>query len=260
MDLGLQGRRAVVTGGGRGIGLAIAEQLAQEGAHVAICGRERSVLSHAQTLVERHGTRVYSDVVDVADPVVLRNWIGSAAERLGGIDIIVHNASGAGGTGEESWRRNFAVDVMAFTHIVEHAQPHLEKSDAASVVALGSTAAIEAFANPAAPFGALKAALIHHVSGLARNLAPRGIRLNAVSPGPVFFEGGAWDRVQRERSAFYDEIVASIPRGSMGTPEEIARVVAFVASPATSYMTGVNVVLDGGMTKKIQFLRPQYRA
>jgi 3-oxoacyl-[acyl-carrier protein] reductase len=165
----------------------------------------------------------------------------------------VHNASGAGGAGEEAWRRNFAVDLLAFTHIIEQAMPYLEKSDAASVVALASTAAVESFANPAAPFGALKAALIHHVSGLARNLAPHGIRLNTVSPGPVFFDGGNWDRVLRQRPDFYAEIVASIPRGSMGTPDEIARIVAFVASPAASFMTGANLVADGGMTKRIQY-------
>jgi len=254
VDLCLQRRRALVTGGSRGIGLAIADRLAREGAHVAICARSQGALVDAARRIERHGTAVYADTVDVADPVAVTRWVGDAAQQLGGgIDIVVHNASGAGGVGEQAWRRNFAVDVMAFTHVVDAARPFLEQSDAASVVALGSTAAIEAFANPAAPFGALKAALIHHVSGLARNLAPAGIRLNTVSPGPVFFAGGDWDRVQRDRPDFYAEIVASIPRGSMGTPEEIANVVAFVASPLASYVTGVNIVVDGAMTKKVPF-------
>ena len=176
-----------------------------------------------------------------------------AAAALGGIDIVVHNASGAGGTGEEAWQRNFRVDVLALTRIVDRAQKYLERSSAPSIVALGSTAAIESFANPAAPFGALKAALIHHVSGLARNLAGHGIRCNTVSPGPVFFEGGAWDRVRLERPEYYDAVLASIPRGTMGSAEEVANVVAFLASPAASLVTGVNLVADGGMTQKVKF-------
>ncbi len=253
MDLGLHGRRALVTGGARGIGLAIADRLAVEGADVAICSRVRHALEQAATRLAAHRRRVRYDVVDLADAAAVGAWIDEAASFLGGIDIIVHNASGAGGLGEEAWQRNFAVDLLAFTRIVERAQKYLEQSAVASVVALGSTAAVESFANPAAPFGAVKAALIHHVSGLARNLAPLGIRCNAVSPGPVFFDGGAWDRVQRERGDFYNSILADIPRGTMGTPDEVANVVAFLASPAASLVTGVNLVTDGGMTRKVKF-------
>jgi 3-oxoacyl-[acyl-carrier protein] reductase len=253
MDLGLGGRRALVTGGGSGIGLAIADLLAAEGADIAICGRSRETLERAGKQLDRHGTRVHWSPVDVADADSVRAWVDHAAGALGGIDIVVHNASGGGGAGEEAWHRNFDVDVLGFVRVVETAHKYLEKSDAAAVVALASTAAIEAFADPAAPFGALKAALIHHSAGLARNLAPHGIRFNTVSPGPVYFDGGVWDQVKQQRPAVYADVVAGITRGSMGTPEEVASVVAFLASPAASLITGVNVVADGGMTKRIKF-------
>ncbi|WP_280219618.1 SDR family NAD(P)-dependent oxidoreductase [Nocardia neocaledoniensis] len=253
MDLGLNGRRVIITGGGSGIGCAIADRLAAEGADVALCGRSREKLDRATARISRHGTTVLGDTVDLAEPDELRAWVDRSAEALGGLDIVVHNASGGGGVGEEVWQRNFTVDLLGFVRVVEQAQKYLEQSTAASVVALASTAAIEAFANPAAPFGALKAALIHQVAGLAHNLAAQGIRFNAVSPGPVFFDGGDWDRVQRERPAVYDRVLAAIPRGTMGTPDEVANVVTFLASPAASLVTGVNLVADGGMTKKIKF-------
>jgi NAD(P)-dependent dehydrogenase (short-subunit alcohol dehydrogenase family) len=253
MDLGLRGCKALVTGGGSGIGLAISARLAREGADVAICGRTRVTLERAAGALSAFGTNVCYHCADVGEADQVRAWVDDAAAALGGIDIIVHNASGASGTGEEAWQRNFRVDVLALTRIVDQAQKYLERSQTPSIVALGSTAAVESFSNPAAPFGALKAALIHHVSGLARNLASSGIRCNTVSPGPVFFEGGAWERVRQERPGHYDAVLASIPRGTMGTSEEVANVVAFLASPAASLVTGVNLVADGGMTKKVKF-------
>lgn len=253
MDLGLRGRKALVSGGGSGIGFAIADRLAQEGADVAICGRTENTLFRAASLLSAHGVRVRQDVVDVGDGVAVRAWVDGVAAAFGGIDIVVHNASGGGGLGEEVWERNFRVDVLGLVRIVEQAQQYLARSDVASVIALGSTAAIESFANPASPFGALKAAMIHQVSGLAWNLAPLGIRCNTVSPGPIFFEGGVWDGVRRERAETFEAIVTRIPRGSMGTPAEIANVVAFLASPAASLVTGVNLIADGGMTQKVKF-------
>ena len=253
MDLGLRGLKALVTGGGSGIGLAISGRLAAEGADVAICGRTRATLERAASTLSASGTNICYHCVDVGEADQVRAWVDDAAAALGGVDIIVHNASGASGTGEEAWQRNFRVDLLALTRIVDQAQKFLEQSQAPSIVALGSTAAIESFSDPAASFGALKAALIHHVSGLARNLASRGIRCNTVSPGPVFFDGGAWDSVRQERPEHYEAVLATIARGTMGAAEEVANVVAFLASPAASLVTGVNLVADGGMTKKVKF-------
>lgn len=251
MDLGLNGKRVLVSGASAGIGLSIAEHFAGEGAAVAICGRSEATLRSARLRIAAAGGVVHTQVVDMADPAAVEAWVNAAAEALGGIDVVVHNASGGGGAGEEAWRRNIDVDVLGFVRLVEHAVPHLERSDSGSVVALGSTAAVEAFGNPAAPFGAMKAALIHQCAGLSKTLAHQGIRVNAVSPGPVFVDGGVWDTVRSQRPDYVDGVVAQIPIGRMGAPEEVARVVLFVASPAASLLTGTNIVADGGLTKRI---------
>jgi 3-oxoacyl-[acyl-carrier protein] reductase len=251
MDLHLQGKRVLVTGGGSGIGLAIAEQFAKEACSVGICGRTRSTLDAAVDRLLTHGGTAIAHVVDIADRAAIGPWVTSAAESLGGIDVIVHNASGASGVGEDAWRRNIDIDVLGFARLVEHATPYLAKSSAASVVAISSTAAVESFGNPAAPFGAMKAALIHQCAGLSKTLAPQGVRVNAVSPGPIFFEGGPWDGVRAQRPEYYSSIVTQIPRGRMGSPEEVARIVAFIASPAAALLTGANIVADGGITKRI---------
>ncbi|TDC55502.1 SDR family oxidoreductase [Actinomadura sp. KC345] len=250
MDLGLDGRRALITGGSRGIGLAIAKALVAEGAEVSICGRDPETLG----LAAKSLGDVHTQQVDMADSASIDTWVGDAAEALGGIDIVISNVSGLGGAGLDAWRRNFEVDVIGYVHLVQAALPRLEASDAAAIVAIGTTAAVETFGgNPAGPYGALKAATIHHTSGLAQTLAPKGIRANTVSPGPVYFEGGSWETIKDQKPEFYESILGQIPRGSMGSAEEIASVVAFLASPAASLVTGVNVVADGGLTKKVKF-------
>jgi 3-oxoacyl-[acyl-carrier protein] reductase len=251
MDLQLHGKRVLVTGGGSGIGLAIAEQFAAEGCAVGICGRTRSTLDAALQRLAVHGGTAVAHVVDIADGTAIGPWVDQAAAELGGLDIVVHNASGGSGVGEDAWRRNIDIDVLGFSRLVEHATPHLADSPAASVVAISSTAAVEAFGNPAAPFGAMKAALIHQCTGLSKTLAPQGIRVNAVSPGPIFFDDGPWDAVRSSRPEFFDGIVSQIPRGQLGSPEEVARIVAFVASPAAALVTGANIIADGGITKRI---------
>lgn len=252
MDLGLQGKRVLVSGASAGIGLAIAELFAEEGSSVAICGRTPSTIAAAgERIATRAGVTIDARAVDMSDQGAIGSWVEAAAQALGGIDLLVHNASGGGGVGEDAWRRNIDVDVLGFARLVERATPHLERSDSASVVALASTAAIEAFGNPAAPFGAMKAALIHQCAGLSKTLASSGIRVNAVSPGPIFVDGGVWDTVRAQRPDYYDGVVAQIPSGRMGTAEEVARVVVFLSSPAASLLTGANIVADGGLTKRI---------
>lgn len=130
--------------------------------------------------------------------------------------------------------------------------PYLEKSENASVVLISTTAALEKFMS-AGPYNALKAALLNYNGALSQDLAPKGIRVNAVSPGPIFIEGGAWDNIKQHMTAFYDATVADIPIGRMGTAEEVAAQVAFLASPRAGFTTGTNIVIDGGLTKRIQF-------
>lgn len=252
MDLGLAGKKAVVTGGSRGIGRAIAEELAREGASVAICARTAAGVDEAVKSLEGHGVEVKGSAVDVGDGDALKAFVAEAAEALGGLDILVSNPSGGNGVDEASWRGNFEVDLMGAVRGVNAAVPLLSKSDAASVLVISTTAALETFMGPTS-YNALKAALIAHMNGLSQALGPRGIRVNAISPGPIYFKGGAWAQIEKTMKPMYDEAVAGHAIGRMGTPEEVARAAAFLVSPAASLITGVNLVADGGFTKRVNF-------
>jgi len=252
MDLGLSGKKALITGSTRGIGRAIANLLADEGADLAICSRNQEEVDSAVAELSAKGVKVTGAVVDVADRESYQAWIASAGEEMGGIDIFVPNVSAGGGDmSEQGWLNNFNVDLLGTTRGVEAAMPFLEKSDAASIVVISSTAGVETFMGPA-PYNAIKGALIVHAKQLSQALAPNGIRVNTVSPGPIYFEGGAWEFIKENMSELYDATLADIPQGHMGSPEEIANSVAFLASPAASLITGVNLVADGGFTKRVQ--------
>lgn len=252
MDLGLSGKKAVITGSTRGIGRAIANLLADEGADLAICSRNQEEVDSAVADLSAKGVKVTGAVVDVADKDSYQAWVAAAGEELGGIDIFVPNVSAGGGNmSEDGWRSNFEVDLLGTTRGVEAALPFLEKSDAGSIVVISSTAGVETFMGPQ-PYNAIKGALVIHAKQLSQALAPQGIRVNCVSPGPVFIEGGAWDFIKNNMADLYNATMADIPRGSMGTAEEVANAVAFLASPAASLVTGVNLVADGGFTKRVQ--------
>ena len=252
MDLGLSGKKAIVTGSTRGIGRAIANLLADEGADLAICSRNQEEVDASIAELSAKGVKVTGAVVDVADKESYQAWIASAGEELGGIDIFVPNVSAGGGNmSEEGWQACFNVDLMGTTRGVEAAMPFLEKSDAASIVIISSTAGVETFMGPQ-PYNAIKGALVIHGKQLSQALAPAGIRVNCVSPGPIFIEGGAWEYIKENMSELYESTLAAIPQGRMGSAEEIANTVAFLASPASSLITGVNLVADGGFTKRVQ--------
>jgi NAD(P)-dependent dehydrogenase (short-subunit alcohol dehydrogenase family) len=249
MDLGLSGKKAVITGGSKGIGRAIANLLVAEGATVAICARNEEEVN---TAVAALGPNASGAAVDVADKAALQGWINSAAESMGGIDILIPNVSAGGGQMDENgWRANLEVDILGTTNAIEAAMPSLQASDAASIVVIGTTAAVEDFLGPQT-YNAMKAALIVHSQGLAQALAGSGIRVNAVSPGPIMIEGGAWDFIKNNMADIYNSTLANQPSGRMGTAEEVANAVAFLASPAGSWVTGVNLVVDGGFTKRVQ--------
>ena len=250
MDLGLKGLHAVITGGSRGIGRAIAHALAKEGADVAICARGTQGLEDAHKDLQGHNIEVFSKALDVRDGAALEAFVGEAAEALGGIDILISNPSGGGGADEASWRATFEVDLMGAVRSVQAAMPHLLRSEAASVVFIGSTAAVETFGGPPS-YNAIKAALITHMNGLSQTLGPQGIRVNVVSPGPIYFEGGNLEMIQQSMPQIYEGALAQCAIGRMGTPEEVARAVVFVASPAASLITGANLVVDGGFTKRV---------
>jgi NAD(P)-dependent dehydrogenase (short-subunit alcohol dehydrogenase family) len=252
MDLQLSGRRVLVTGGTRGIGRAIVEGFLDEGAHVAFCARDAGEITATEQALTGRGASVQGTRVDVADAAGLAAWVAATAEVLGGIDVVVSNVSAlAIPESEESWRASFEVDLMGCVRLVGAAMPHLLTSDAAAVVAVSSVSGREIdFA--AGPYGTMKAALVHYVQGLAYQLADKGVRANTVSPGNTFFEGGVWHQIQDGNPELYATALGLNPTGRMGTPEEMARAVVFLASPVSSFTTGTNLVVDGALTRGVQ--------
>jgi 3-oxoacyl-[acyl-carrier protein] reductase len=251
MDLQLSGRKALVTGASRGIGRAIAIELAREGCDLALCARGAEPL---EALAKELGGTVYTQAVDVSDEQAVAGFVDAAAEQLSGLDIVISNVSAGGLKGPDQWRLSFEADLMSFVRMVETAVPHLERSDAAAIVAIGTTSAFDTLPPTSAnSYAALKAAVLEHASGLGHALARKGIRVNTVSPGPTDFPGGAWDKLHEGRPEFYEGIRARIPLGRLGRAEEVARAVTFLASPAASFCTAVNLVVDGGLVSRVQF-------
>lgn len=253
MDLELNGRRALVTGGSRGIGRTIASVLAEEGCSLALCARTEGPLFQARDELEAKGVTVFADKVDVTDPDAIRRFVAASAEALGGLDVVVSNASAGSLKGDDSWVDSARGDLQAFAILAEAAKPHLLESGQGAVVAISSTSALDVGV-PSGPnsFGAIKAAVLHHASALARAWAPEGIRVNTVSPGPIEFEGGAWDQVRRGRPEVYAHVLGELPLGRYGDPVDVANAVAFLASPRASFSTGVNFVVDGGLLSRVQ--------
>jgi len=254
MDLGLAGKRVLVTGASRGIGRAIAQRFADEGASVAMCARGDDGLRKAADELTGGGATVHAATVDVADGDALKAFVAAAGLALGGLDVVVHNTSASVVRGPGSWRTSFDVDLMALVNLVEAAQPLLEQSGAGAIVSIATTNALET-APPAGAnsYGALKAAIIQYASALGHTLAPRGVRVNTVSPGPTYFAGGAWETIKDKMTTLYESTLASIPLGKYGDPDDVARAVLFLASPAAGHITGVNLVVDGGFTKRVAF-------
>jgi len=252
MDLGLKGLKAVVTGGTRGIGRAIAETLAAEGCDVAICSRNEAAVQEVVAELKKTGSKATGAAVDVADGEALKGWVASAGNELGGIDILISNVSAMStDPGEASWKASFDVDLMGTVRAVEAATPMLVASGHGAIVVTGSANAIEA--RGPEPYGAFKAALLYVVGGLSYQLAKKGVRANTVTPGPVFFDGGVWDRVKKQAPKYYDNMLANCPSGRMSVPQDIANAVVFLASPAASHISGTNVIVDGGMIVRAQF-------
>lgn len=256
MDLNLKGKNAVILGGTRGIGRAIADTLAEEGANVAICARNAEQIAEAVAALNSKGVRATGGSVDVMDGDALKSWINSAGEELGGIDILVSNAGAmAQGNDQTSWEKNFNLDVLGAVNAFEAAEPFLgaaadEKGDAAFVIIASISAAV---ADNAGSYGPIKAALIHMAKGLARQHAKRGIRTNVVSPGMVYFEGGIWHQVEQNMPEFFEQALSRNPTGRCANPQEIADAAVFLASPRSSYTTGSNLIVDGTISNRVNF-------
>jgi 3-oxoacyl-[acyl-carrier protein] reductase len=252
MDIGLKGLNAIVTGGTKGIGRAIVETLAADGANVSFCARNADEVAQATADFGRYGGKVSGGVADVGDGPALQAWVRGAAAAMGGIDIVVANVSAlAIASDEAAWQRGFEVDMMGTVRLVDAAMPSLERSKHPAIVTISSVSGREIdFAS--GPYGAFKAAIVHYTQGLAFHLAGKGIRANSVSPGNTYFPGGVWEQIRNGNPTLYAEALRLNPTGRMGTPQEIANAVAFLASPAASFVTGTNLVVDGALTRGVQ--------
>ena len=253
MELGLKGRKAIVTGATRGIGRAVADTFADEGCDVGICARGGKGVASTVDALRAKGVVATGGVLNARDGAAYRDWLISACEELGGLDIFVASLSAGGGMdSERNWHRNFEIDLMSAVRGVEAVLPWLEKSGVASVVVVGTMAASETFVAPMA-YNSVKAALVTWSKQLAETLAPKGIRVNCVSPGPTIFEGSNWEMVRVARSRTYASVIRQHPQRRMATAEEIARSIAFIASPAASWVVGSHLLVDGGFSKRVQF-------
>ena len=251
MDLGLHGRRALITGGSRGIGFAVAEALAAEGAAVGLVARDAAGLAAAAERLGSRGVPVATAVADVTDTQQLKRAVDDIATALGGLDHLVANAGGTVGrgnltsAGDDDFTATFALNAGHAAELIRAGLTHLRAAGGGSVVIISSITGMRPA--PRTAYAAAKAAEIHLAATAAQELAPAGIRVNAVSPGSIMFPGGGWDSFQREHPEDFAAFLASqFPFGRLGRPEEVADVVTFLLSARASWITGANIAVDGG--------------
>jgi 3-oxoacyl-[acyl-carrier protein] reductase len=239
------GKRVVVCGGSRGIGRSVALGFAGAGAAVSICARDPGPLEETRREIEANGVPAHAAPCDLADGPAVLAYVEAAAQALGGMDVLVNNASGFGAPDtEEGWAAGLSVDVMATVRASRAALPHLERSRGCIVNVSSISGFMPSTRTPA--YAAVKALLNNYTASQAQMHAPKGIRLNGVAPGSIEFPGGSWERRRTSDPKLYESTLKSIPFGRMGTPEEVAEVVLFLASPRARWVTGQTVVVDGG--------------
>jgi 3-oxoacyl-[acyl-carrier protein] reductase len=247
MNLGLEGRHCIVIGGSRGIGRSIALGLAAEGANVALCAREPSALRETEDEVRGKGVRAFSASCDAADPAALATFLESSREALGGVDVLIHNASAlAVGPELAAWEASFRLDLMGAVHACSVVVPWMQAARSGSILFVTSIAGLEANPMPDFAYTSTKAALIALAKKMALLHAADGIRVNAVAPGSIEFPGGIWASVRERRPELYSTVRASIPWGRLGTPEEVADIAVYLVSPRAGWVTGECVSVDGG--------------
>lgn len=255
MDLGLKGKRVLITGGTRGIGRAIVDMFADEGADVALCARGESGVAETVAAVRQKGVRAHGEAFDVRDSQAFAEWFARSVDALGGLDIVVSNVSTRPtAKGIEMWRDGFESDLLHHVRLIEMALPVLKQPTGGSIVFIASIASVMTNLPPMEEaYGAMKAGLVNYTGQLAARQAHLGIRINAVSPGPILFDGGEWDNNRVQRPALFAAASKLPAMGRLGTPQEVANAVVFLSSPAASYITGANLRIDGGAVKTSNF-------
>lgn len=253
MNLELKDRGCIVVGGSRGIGRAIALGLAAEGANVAICARTEPSLRETKTALLDRGVRAYAHACDVAEPAALARFLDSARQELGGVHVLVHNASAlAVGPDLTDWEVSLQVDLMAAVRACAHVVPWMAEAGGGSILFVSSISGLEVDPAPDYGYTAAKAALIAHAKKLAVMLAPQGIRVNAIAPGSTEFPGGIWANMKEQQPQLYESVRASIPWGRLATPEEVADVAVYLVSRRASWVVGECVSVDGGQHRGIR--------
>ena len=253
MDLGLKGKRVLVTGGTKSIGRAIVDAFVAEGATVGFCARDAQGVKEREAEWQGKQARVQGTALDVTDDPALKKWIdGFAAE--GGVDHFVANVSALGTDNTpEGWRTAIDVDIVSTVESVRHVLPHLlESGQGATCTILGTTSLIEV-SGSTLPYRSVKAALVPFVKSLAIEHAAKGLRVNMVSPGTILEDGNSWGREREQDSPRYNRLLSRNPMGRMGTPQEVAAAVVFLAGTPASFITGVNFVVDGALTTRVQY-------
>ena len=252
MDLGLKGKRVILAGASKGIGRAAAEALAAEGCAIEICARDQTGIDDVVSALRALGAKATGESVDIANASAYTEWVTNASKRLGGCDIFIcFSSGGGGGPSEERFQAAFDLDLMATYRGIEAALPSLEKSSSPAIIVISSTVTIEPSFGPQ-PYAAMKAAVANYAGAMAQKLAAKGIRVNTISPGPILIEDGDWDKIKTGRPDLYEATVKQIPLGRLGTAKEVATAITFLASPLSAFTTGVNLVIDGGMMKRVQ--------
>ena len=246
MNISLTGKRAIVAGGSRGIGRAIALTLAAAGAHVSICARGVEGLKVAADDIGKHGGQVHWGACDLGDEAAIARYVADAAAALGGVDILINNASGFGMTDDEAgWGASLGIDLLATVRASHAAIPHIEKAGGGAIVNIASISGYRASAR-SAPYAAVKAAVINYTQSQGLMLSGKRIRVNAIAPGSIEFAGGTWDKRKTDNPTLYHATLKSIPWGRFGAPEEIASVALFLVSDMASWVTGQTITVDGG--------------
>jgi 3-oxoacyl-[acyl-carrier protein] reductase len=255
MDLDLAGKRVILTGGTRGIGRAIADRLALEGADIAFCARTAASVKETEADLMTKGIRAFGTALDVRDAPAFRAWFDRAVDDLGGVDIVISNVSTRPTLqGEDGWREAFDTDFLQHVRVADLSLPHLAQGKAPALVFISSIASVLTQLPPGEDgYGTMKAALVALTGQLAARHGPQGIRVNAVSPGPILFPGGVWEQIQQHQPQLFAGAARLSALGRHGRPEEVADAVAFLASPRASYITGANLRIDGAALKTSNF-------